>query len=119
VKRLVVVVVALSFALVPAAGAAKLTYKTQRQAERYLEHGLKQWAGVNLRSRKYKFHVAFCLPGARSKYEQRHTHFKVHTTAAGEKLYHSFACTLAAADKVWHLYLTARPNGTYGVRTDA
>jgi hypothetical protein len=117
VKR-VAVVLALAFTLVPAAGAAKLTYTTQRQAERFLEHGLKEWRGVDLRSRKYKFHVAFCLPGARSKYERRHTRYRVHTTATGEQLYHSFACTLAAANKVWHLYLVARPNGSFAVRTD-
>jgi hypothetical protein len=117
VKRLFVVI-ALGLALVPAAAAAKPAYTTQRQAERFLEHGLKTWAGVNLRSAKYKFHIAFCLPGSRSKYERRHTRFRVHTTATGEQLYHSFACTLAAANKVWHLYLVARPTGTFGIRTD-
>jgi hypothetical protein len=117
VKRLAVVL-ALAFSLVPAASAAKLTYKTTFQAQRYLEHGLSRWSGANLRSRKYKFHVAFCLPGYRSKYEQRHTRFRVHTTKAGEHLYHSFACTLAAADRVWHLYLLARPDGTFDVRAD-
>ena len=117
-KRLVVVVLALSFALVPAAGAARLAYTTQRQAERFLEHRLPEWSGVNLRTRKYKFHPAFCLPGSRSKYERKHTRFKVHTTATGEQLYHSFACTLSAADKVWHLYVLARPDGRFAVRTD-
>jgi len=117
VKRVILLLV-LALAVVPAAGAARLDYKTPRQAERYLEHGLGSWKGVDLTSRKYKFRIAFCLPGSRSKYERTHTHFKVHTTAAGEQLYHSFTCTLAAANKVWHLYVVARANGTFALRTD-
>ena len=65
------VLLALCFALVPAAQASGLTYRTDSQAQNYLEHGLKRWAGVNLESRKYRHRVAFCLDGARSKYEKR------------------------------------------------
>jgi hypothetical protein len=104
--------------LVPSADASGLTYRTRFKAEDYLQHGLKRWAGVNLKSRKYKFHLAFCLDGARSRYEKKHKHFPRRTNAKGVYLYHTFACTLAAADRVWHLYLVARPDGTFGVRAD-
>jgi len=113
VKRLTLVVLLCLAAAPAAAGATHRAYASQRQAEQYLEHGLKRWAGVNLRSKKYKFHVAFCLPGSRSKYERKHEHFP----ARGSH-YHSFACTLAAADRVFHLYLQARGNGSFTVRPD-
>jgi len=113
VKRLAIVVL-LCLALAPAAAAAtRLAYATQRQAENYLEHGLARWSGVNLRSQKYKFHLAFCLPGSRSKYERTHRHFRAH----GGR-YHTFACTLSAADRVWHLYVVARGDGAFSVRGD-
>jgi hypothetical protein len=116
--RRVAVIAALGFALIPSAAASGLAYRSDQQAEAYLQHGLKQWAGVDLQSQKYKFRVAFCLPGARSKYEQKHAHFPVRTTRAGTQLFHSFACTLSTADRVWHLYLVAFPHGKFGVRTD-
>jgi hypothetical protein len=112
------VVLALACVLIPTAYAARLAYRTPEQAGAYLEHGLDRWAGVNLRSQKYKFHPAFCLPGARSKYERKHPHFPTRTTKTGETLFHTFACTLSAADRVWHVYLVAGPNGKFGVRAD-
>jgi hypothetical protein len=113
VKRLAIVVL-LCLALAPAAAAAThLAYASQRQAEQYLEHGLKRWAGVNFRSKKYSHRIAFCLPGSRSKYERKHERFP----PRGRR-YHSFACTLAAADRVFHLYLQARGNGSFSVRPD-
>jgi hypothetical protein len=112
--RRVAAIVALGFALVPSAAAGGLTYRSDHQAEAYLE----QWAGIDLQSQKYKFRVAFCLPGARSKYEKTHQHFPVRTTKTGEQLFHTFACTLSTADRVWHLYLVAFPHGKFGVRTD-
>ena len=112
-KRLSLVVL-LCLAVAPAAAAkTHLAYASQRQAERYLEHKLQRWAGVDFRSNKYKFRVAFCLPGSRSKYERKHQHFP----ARGLR-YHSFACTLAAADRVFHLYVLARENGSFSVRAD-
>jgi len=110
---------ALGLVLVPAAQAShRLPYRTERQAQYYLEHTLKSWAGVNLRTKKYSFRVAFCLPGARSNYEKTHRHFTVRENGKGEKVYHTFSCTLAAADKVWHLYLVAQPKGKFGLRND-
>jgi hypothetical protein len=116
--RCLLIVVGLSFGLVSTAGASEIAYRSDHQAEAYLEHGLKRWAGVDLQSQKYKFRVAFCLPGARSKYEKTHQHFPVRTTKTGKQLFHTFACTLATADRVWHLYLVAFPRGKFGVRTD-
>jgi len=113
-----VLALALSFAVVPAAQASAITYRTQGQARAYLEHGLKRWAGINLETRKYKDRFAFCLDGARSKYEKTHRHFNVRTSRTGVRRYHSFTCTLADADKLWHLYLVARPNGTFFIRND-
>ncbi|MDX6476514.1 MAG: hypothetical protein QOH95_2025 [Gaiellaceae bacterium] len=116
-KRLAIIL-ALGFALVPAAEASRIAYRSDHQAENYLEHGLKRWQGVDLTTRKYKFRVAFCLTGARSKYEKTHAHFPEHKSASGDSTYHTFTCTLAAANKVWHLYLVALPNGSFSMRTD-
>jgi hypothetical protein len=115
--RSLAIVLALSFALVPAADASGIAYRTTHQAEAYLEHGLKRWAGVNLESRKYRHRVAFCLDGARSKYEKSHRHFRARTSKTGETLYHTFTCKLADADRLWHVYLVARPTG-FSVRAD-
>lgn len=115
--RLAVVLV-LACALIPTAQAARLTFRSADAAGNYLEHGLSHWAGVNLRSKKYKFHPAFCLPGSRSRYEKTHRHFPAHTTKTGKPLYHTFACTLAAANRVWHVYLVALPTGKFSVRAD-
>ena len=113
-KRLALVILVCLLAA-PAAATAKthLAYASQRQAERYLEHKLQRWAGVNFHTRKYKNRVAFCLPGSRSKYERKHRHFP----ALGLR-YHSFACTMASANRVFHLYLLARANGSFFVRPD-
>ena len=113
-----VILLALTLALAPGADAARLAYASRAQAQVYLDHGLDRWAGVNLRSPKYRFHIAFCLPGARSTYEKTHPHFPVRRSQTGEPLYHSFACTLAAANRVWHVYLLARSDGGFEVRGD-
>jgi hypothetical protein len=110
---------ALGLVLVPAAQAShRLPYRTEAQARYYLEHTLKSWGGVNLTKKKYSFRVAFCLPGARSNYEKTHRHFTVRENGKGERVYHTFSCTLAAADKVWHLYVVAQPKGKFGLRND-
>jgi hypothetical protein len=36
----------------------------------------------------------------------------------GAKVYHTFSCTLAAPDKVWHLYVVAQPRGKFGLHND-
>jgi hypothetical protein len=115
--RRLAIVLALTFALAPGAEASGLAYRSEHQAQSYLEHGLKRWAGVNLRSQKYKFRVAFCLPGSRSRYEKTHRHFPSRTGKDGEQLFHTFACTLSAADRVWHVYLVALPK-TFSIRAD-
>jgi len=115
--RQLAIVLAVTFALVPTAGASSLPYRSTEQAQTYLEHGLKRWAGVDLQSRKYKFRVAFCLTGARSRYEKTHRHFPARTSKTGEQLFHTFTCTLAAADRVWHVYLVAQPT-TFSMRAD-
>jgi hypothetical protein len=118
-QRLVIVIaLALALALAPCAAAAPLAYASQDQAQAYLNHDLKRWAGVDLRSKKYRFHISFCLPGARSRYEKTHPHFPVRRSHTGEPLYHSFACTLAAANRLWHVYLVARSTDRFDVRAD-
>jgi hypothetical protein len=112
------ILLALGLMLVPAAHASGVAYRTRTQAQDYLEHTLKTWARVNLTAKKYKFRVAFCLPGSRSKYEQTHRHFTVRENGKGEHVYHTFSCTLAAADKVWHLYVVAQRKGHFGLRND-
>jgi len=112
------ILLALVLVLAPVAQASRLAYRTQAQARYYLEHTLKTWAGVDLTRKKYSFRVAFCLPGARSNYEKTHRHFTVRENGRGEKVYHTFSCTLAAADKVWHLYVVAQPKGKFGLRND-
>jgi hypothetical protein len=42
----------------------------------------------------------------------------VRENGKGEHVYHTFACTLAAADKLWHLYVVAQRNGRFGLRND-
>jgi DNA-dependent RNA polymerase auxiliary subunit epsilon len=116
--RRLAILFALGLVLVPAAQASRLPYRTETQARYYLEHTLKTWAGVDLTRKKYKFRVAFCLPGARSNYEKTHRHFTVRENGKGEHVYHTFACALAAANKIWHLYVVALPHGKYGLRND-
>ncbi|MFL5925521.1 MAG: hypothetical protein ACJ77E_01105 [Gaiellaceae bacterium] len=112
------ILLALGLLVVPVARASSLPYRTKTQAQDYLEHTLKAWGGVNLTTKKYKFRVAFCLPGSRSIYEQTHRHFTVRENGKGEHVYHTFTCTLAAANKVWHLYVVAQHNGRFGLRND-
>jgi len=112
------ILLALVLVLAPAAQASRLAYRTEAQARYYPEHTPKTWAGVDLTRKKYSFRVAFCLPGARSNYEKTHRHFTVRENGKGEKVYHTFSCTLAAADKVWHLYVVAQPKGKFGLRND-
>jgi hypothetical protein len=116
--RRFLLILAIAVVLVPTADASGLAYRTRFKAEDYLEHSLKRWSGVNLRSKKYKFHLAFCLDGARSRYEKRHRHFRKRTNAKGVYLYHTFSCALSAANRLWHLYLVALPNGKFSVRGD-
>ena len=115
-RRLAILLV-LGLVVAPAAQASGLAYRTEGQAQRFLENTLRSWNGVNLETKKYRHRVAFCLPGSRSKYEQTHRHFAVHATKTGEVRYHTFTCTLAAANKVFHLYVVARPKG-FGLRND-
>lgn len=104
---LVVVCAALLFAAPALAGMS--LYRTDAQAQRYLEHGLHRWAGINLRTASFK--SAFCINGYYSKHESRtgHHYPQGKTNRYGEDLFRSFTCTLAVNSRSFHLYvLTTR-----------
>lgn len=91
-------------------------YRADHQAERFLEHGLRSWAGVNLRT---DFVAAFCINGYYSRHEQRTgNHFpQGHQNRVGEDTFRSFACTLTADARTFHLYVVTARTG-WLVRAD-
>jgi hypothetical protein len=82
---------------VASASAAVTPYKTDAQAEKYVERGLKRWAGIDLRHVDVKF--AFCINGFYSRFEAAHRqHFdQERVNRYGEYLFRSFACTARLA----------------------
>ena len=113
-RGLLLAATVLCSALVAASAAASTRrplYRTDHQAEQYLEHGLSRWAGINLRTAD--FVTAFCINGYYSKHERRtHHHYpQGHETRAGENLFRSFACQLSVNDRSFNLYLLATRRG--------
>lgn len=93
------------------ASTGKPLYRTDHQAEVFLEHGLRAWAGINLRTADFK--TATCLNGYYSKREQRtHHHYpQGHENRFGENTFRSFACTLGVNDRSFNLYLVTTRTG--------
>lgn len=121
-------------------------YRTDGQAERYLEQQLARWAGVNLHPpanppdefgyvREVPAPSASCVNGYYSDHE-KHTkrHFKPNekTNRAGEYTFRSFKCDLSAhgdsdgdgqitwldRERTFHLYLQTRSGGRWIVLAD-
>ena len=89
--RLVTLTLALALLVVAGpASAGQPLYRTDRQAETYLEHGLKAWARIDLTKQAVKF--ASCFNGYYSKTEERtHRHFpQDRTNRAGAVAFRSF-----------------------------
>jgi hypothetical protein len=119
-------------------------YRTDNQAERFLEKQLPAWAGVDLHpapnppdefglARIVPAPSASCFNGAFSAREKRtKRHFRSRTNRAGEDTFRSFACTLSAYsdtdgdgqvtfsddERTFHLYLQTRPRGRWVVLAD-
>jgi hypothetical protein len=93
------------------ASTGKPLYRTDHQAEVFLEHGLRTWAGLNLRTADFK--SATCFNGYYSKREQRtHHHYpQGHENRYGENTFRSFACTLAIDSRSFHLYVVTARTG--------
>jgi hypothetical protein len=107
-RCLIVIGIAALLATTTAAAAAALwkpPYRTDHQAELFLERGLKTWAGINLRAADFK--SAFCVNGYYSKREQRtKRHYpQGHVNRVGENTFRSFACTLSVNDRSFHVYV--------------
>jgi len=131
---------------VPAAAQAAPSgpYRTDNQAERFLETRLPAWAGVNLHPpanpadefgivRVLPTPLVSCLNGAFSAREKRtKRHFRSRTNRAGEDTFRSFSCSLSAYsdtdgdgqvtysddERTFHLYLQTRPHGRWVVLAD-
>jgi hypothetical protein len=104
-----------------ALASATLTYKTDAQTERFVETGLRTWAGINLARRP---NSAFCINGYYSRFEKRtgkHYPQKEYTNPkTGEYVvrFHSFACDLTLGSKTFKLYLLALPLNHWKVLVD-
>ncbi len=96
----------------PASAAAAASYRTDAQAERYLEHRLRGWAGINLRGPRV-LKDAFCINGYYSRHEQRtRRHYKQgRVNRHGGDVFRSFACTFVANNRTFGLYLVAKQDG--------
>ena len=91
-------------------------YRTDAQAARYVLHGLHHWAGINLNAPK-SHTTAWCINGYYSATERgTHKHFnggKPRLDAQGKLTFRSFACTLYARGREFHLYLVTLAQEPY------
>ena len=97
--------------LAGSAWAAQPLYRTDKQAETYLEHGLKTWARIDLTKQAVKF--ASCFNGYYSKTEERtHKHFpQGKANRFDEIVFRSFSCDFTTAGRTFSLYLVTTPAG--------
>jgi hypothetical protein len=90
------------------AAPAPSLYRTDVQAARYVLHGLGRWAGINLYAAK-SHTTASCINGYYSATERgTGKHFdrgRPRVNAQGKPTFRSFACTLYARGREFHLYL--------------
>lgn len=116
--RLVTLTLALALLLLAGpAWAGQPLYRTDRQAESYLEHSLKTWAYIDLTRQAVKF--ASCFNGYYSKTEERtHRHFPPdRTNRGGASAFRSFSCDFTTAGRTFSLYVVTTPAG-WKVATD-
>lgn len=108
--RPVLVFVAVAALLAAPAGAATPPgpYRTDTQAARYVLHGLRHWTGINLNAAN-SHTTASCINGYFSAIERgTGKHFnggKPKVNIFGQLTFRSFACTLYARGRKFHLYL--------------
>jgi hypothetical protein len=107
----------LTLVIAGTASAGQSLYRTDKQAETYLEHGLETWAGLDLSKQTVKF--ASCFNGFYSKTEARtHKHFPVgRTNRSGQIVFRSFSCDFTTAGLTFSLYVVKTPSG-WKVKTD-
>jgi hypothetical protein len=93
------------------ASAAQSLYRTDKQAETYLEHGLKTWGGIELGKQPVKF--ASCFNGFYSKTEARtHKHFpQGKANRSGQIVFRSFSCDFTTAGRTFSLYVVTTAAG--------
>jgi hypothetical protein len=80
-------------------------YKTDNQAEKYLENKFPRWAGMNLLNADFKF--ALCLGSPL---------FNSRTNRFGEDIYRHFSCTLSAGGRSFNLKVHTLPGGRWLVQ---
>jgi hypothetical protein len=94
-------------------------YRTDAQAQHYVAHGLKRWAGIDLTKQPYR--SAYCINGENSRIEVRAYNARIKqglrpknrfaqdkTNRYGENIYASFACTLNVQGRSFNLYVRTR-----------
>ena len=103
--------------LTASARAGRPLYRTDQQAETYLEHGLVAWAHIDLRKQAVK--LASCFNGYYSKTEERtRKHFPQGTVnRSGQVVFRSFSCDFTTAGRTFNLYVVTTPGG-WKVTTD-
>jgi hypothetical protein len=83
-------------------------YRTDTQAARYVLHGLRHWTGINLNAAN-SHTTASCINGYFSAIERgTGKHFnrgRPRVNIFGQLTFRSFACTLYARGREFHLYL--------------
>ena len=120
--RITLITVAVLATLVApaAAHAADAPYKTDPQAERYLETHLPAWAGYDLT----QLHAsASCSNGAYSRHEQRTgRHHPQRIDRNGEARFRTFACSLSFDDgadyRTFEGYVQTRAKRPWRVTAD-
>jgi hypothetical protein len=112
-----VTLVLLTLTLAGAASAGRSLYRTDRQAETYLDHGLETWAHIDLSKQPVRF--ASCFNGLYSKTEERtRKHFpQGRVNRSGEVVFRSFSCDFTTAGRTFRLYVVTTPAG-WRVTTD-
>lgn len=114
--KIVVIAVVAALALADTAAAAPL-YRTDHQAEQYLQH-LPKWAGVPLHG-PGTILLTFCFNGYYSVYETAHPGRRLpeRRSQSGEGLFPSFQCQLVVNGRSFNLYLRPRA-GPWLIRAD-
>lgn len=119
-RLFVLVMVGLALAVPTAQAYPRADYRSDAQAEHYVEHGLARWAGLNLKAPGLlKFE--FCLNGyysTRERRTRRHFHPVQKISKSGEPLFRSFACTLTVGAREFRLYLVTLPHGRWAIGPD-
>lgn len=105
-------------AALASASTEKLLYRTDYQAEQYLEYGLKRWAHHHLG--KPSLRSAFCISGYSARPEANEHYSQRRLDRAGKHVYRTFACTLNVVAKSYPhalgVYLKTTRSGGWRIK---